>query len=205
MRDYLDIESAPYGEDCVQVNPNIDYMPAMMAETKRFKEMLERRFAKLIEKTGIYFKIARNPHDFGTYLSLQVVFDDENEKQTDAACFIESNCPETWDDDTVFDWPIKKILKIYNQFDKEIDVSDGLSIRKQYIPYWIFAHDSIESKSIIENIKYGFIDRADFLEIKNDFFECKFCKGDKFIVDVFQYDAFIKCPNCEYKIILLSS
>ena len=81
MRDYLDIESAPYGEDCVQVNPNIDYMPAMMAETKRFKEMLERRFAKLIEKTGIYFKIARNPHDFGTYLSLQVVFDDENEKQ----------------------------------------------------------------------------------------------------------------------------
>jgi len=111
MRDYLDIESAPWGVDCVQVCPYTNYMPAMKAETIKFKEMLEKRFAKLIEKTGIYFKIARNPHDFGTYLSLQIVFDDENEKQSDAAYFIESNCPETWDDDTAFDWPVKKILK----------------------------------------------------------------------------------------------
>ncbi len=111
MRDFLDIESAPYEENCVQVNSNTNYMPAMRAEAIKFKEMLERRFAKLIESTGIYLRIARNPHDFGSYLSLQVVYDDENEKQSDAAYFIEANCPETWDDDTVFDWPIKKVLR----------------------------------------------------------------------------------------------
>lgn len=104
MRDYLDIgETTPWGENCVQVDPNKDYMPAMRAEANRFKDMLNKRFAKLIEATGIYFRIARNPHDFGSYLSLQVVYDDDNEKQTDAAYFIESNCPETWDDDKVFD------------------------------------------------------------------------------------------------------
>jgi len=111
MRDFLDIESASWGEDCVQVNPSFSYMPAMKAEAIKFKEMLEKRFAKLIEKTGIYFKIARNHHDFGTYLSIRVYFHDENKKQSDAAYFVENNCPETWDDDTVFDWPIKKILK----------------------------------------------------------------------------------------------
>ena len=111
MKDYLDIESAPWGVGCVQVNPSYDYMPAMKEEATKFKEMLDKRFAKLIDKTDIYFVIVKNPHDFGTYLSIRVYFHDENKKQSDAAYFVESNCPETWEDDTVFDWPVKKILE----------------------------------------------------------------------------------------------
>jgi len=112
MRDYLDIgETTPWGENCVQVDPNKDYMPAMRAEANRFKDMLNKRFAKLIEATGIYFRIASNPHDFGSYLSLRICFDDNDEKQINAAYFIEENMPATWDDDYVFDWPVKKALR----------------------------------------------------------------------------------------------
>lgn len=111
MRDYLDIETSPYEENGVQVSSSCDYMPAMRAEANRFKAMLENRFAKLIESTGIYFRIASNPHDFGSYLSLRICFDDNDEKQINAAYFIEENMPATWDDDYVFDWPTKKILR----------------------------------------------------------------------------------------------
>lgn len=111
MRDFLDIESAPYEENCVQVNPKTNYMPAMRAEAIKFKEMLEKRFAKLIEQTGVYLRIASNSHDFGSYLSIKICFDDSNEKQIDAAYFIESNMPATWDDDYVFDWPAKKKIR----------------------------------------------------------------------------------------------
>ena len=111
MRDYLDSETSPYEENGVQVSSSCDYMPAMREEANRFRAMLEKRFAKLIESTGIYLRIASNPHDFGSYLSIKICFDDENEKQCDAAYFIESNMPATWDDNYVFDWPVKKILR----------------------------------------------------------------------------------------------
>lgn len=98
-------------------------------------------------------------------------------------------------------------MKILDQFDEEIDVSNGLKTNNgQYIPPWIFNTDSLECKSIVNDIRYGYTTREDFItKIDNDHYECNFCRADTFIVTTEGYDAFIKCPNCGYKIIFLSA
>jgi hypothetical protein len=110
-RDSIVIGSAPYEEDCVQVNRAGDYHEAMLTECKRFKEMLEKVFPEPPE--GAHFKITTNPHDFGTYYEVSVSFIDVEDEVDDNpssdelgveyALFIESHTPATWDDTAVFD------------------------------------------------------------------------------------------------------
>lgn len=94
-------------------------------------------------------------------------------------------------------------MKILDQFDEEIDVSNGYSKNNEYIPAWIFK--LAEASIIAESIKYGYIDRDDFIKKKDGYFECKLCKGNSFVVNTIGYDAIIICPICGYKIILLSA
>jgi hypothetical protein len=97
MRDFLDLAPVPIDEPCAQVGPG-DYMPRMRSECKAFVSQLERAFPEAVA-AGVYFRIRSNPHDFGSYLEVQAVFDDEDEAQTEWAYTIENEIPEAWDDE----------------------------------------------------------------------------------------------------------
>ena len=49
MRDFMTLGPVPYEEDCVQVNSNEDYLPAMNKEVRRFVEFLNNRFLNIPE------------------------------------------------------------------------------------------------------------------------------------------------------------
>jgi len=107
--EYLEFETSPTNETCVQVSKDTDYMPAMRQEAKRMLELLEVRFP---EAPG-YFTANKCYHDFGTYLEIRYHFDDDD-KSWEYANFIESNWPLTWSDNTPVkpsDVPKKGILQ----------------------------------------------------------------------------------------------
>jgi hypothetical protein len=74
-----------------------DYMPRMRAECRAFVGQLERTFPQALE-AGCSFRVKSNPHEFGSYLEVQVRFDDDDEHQTHWAFMIENDLPEHWDD-----------------------------------------------------------------------------------------------------------
>lgn len=99
MLDYLSLETTPIEEDCVQVNRDGDYLPAMRKEAERYAEMLRNRFPQVSH----LFKIKRFSHDFGDYLDVCILFDDNNPEQSDLAYWVESNLPLRWDDEAILE------------------------------------------------------------------------------------------------------
>jgi hypothetical protein len=95
MRARLYIGSSPYGEDCAQVGSD-DYYTRARRECRAFIAQLIRMHGE--PPTGCRLTVGSNPHDFGTYYSVDAVFDDAN----DAACAYAYRCegegPELWDD-----------------------------------------------------------------------------------------------------------
>jgi hypothetical protein len=95
MIETLELGSVPSNEECIQVNPKTDYLPAMRAECKRYKELLEKLFP-VPKDVRAWFVIKSNPHDFGTYLEVAVKYDEND----DAACVyaynVEDNLPANW-------------------------------------------------------------------------------------------------------------
>lgn len=89
----LALGPVPTSEPCVQVS-SADYLPAMREECRRYKAMLEQRFPN--RTPDCRFRITSNPHDFGTYLEVEVIGPEE------AVEFIDANLPETWDDQEIF-------------------------------------------------------------------------------------------------------
>jgi len=96
MQDYLDLAPVPIDEPCAQVGPT-DYLPRMRSECKAFAAQLERTFPDAVA-AGVRFRVKSNPHDMGSYLEVQVVFNDEDEAQTEWAYTIENEIPEAWGD-----------------------------------------------------------------------------------------------------------
>lgn len=92
--DFIEFDTTPGDEPCVGVSRTEDYMPAMRAEAKRMKELLEKRFPDVNGR----FSIASMPHDFGDYLEIRFHYteDDEGIKEMQ---HVESNYPQTWADD----------------------------------------------------------------------------------------------------------
>jgi len=97
---YIEFDSTPYEEDCVQVRTGENYMPAMRAQANRMIEMLEARFP---DAPG-YFSIKSCPHDFGSYLEIRYCF--EGDDGWGWANFIEDNWPSTWGDTQVLNLTI---------------------------------------------------------------------------------------------------
>ena len=74
-RDTLSIGSTPYGEDCAQVgSTEYDYATRARAECKAFMQQIAKHYP---EPDNGYLKIKANPHDFGTYHELVIVYDDQ--------------------------------------------------------------------------------------------------------------------------------
>lgn len=98
MKDYLNIGSSPYGEDCVQVGSD-NYDIQSRIECRAFKHQLERMFGP--GPDGAYIAIKSFFHDFGSYKEVVVVFDDEDQESIDWAFKIESEGPERWDSEAL--------------------------------------------------------------------------------------------------------
>jgi len=95
MKDFYEFETTPLDEKGVQVSSSTDYMPAMRAEAKRMLEVCKKLWPSL--EWGI--KI--NPHEFGSYLSIIVKFNDEVESLPAHWGYInkiENEWPSTWDE-----------------------------------------------------------------------------------------------------------
>jgi hypothetical protein len=93
MRDYYDLDSAPVEESCLQVGQP-EYYSLVKQEITALKHQFIRVFGE--PPQGSYFKTASNPHDAGTYHSLQYIFDDENGAHQRYLEKIESHM-EQWD------------------------------------------------------------------------------------------------------------
>jgi len=91
----IQIGCCPYAEEAVQVDPKVDYIPAMKAELKRFKELLETMFP-VPDDVNAHYKIEWQTHEFGRYGEVSVSYKEDDEAALDFALMVESNCPEYW-------------------------------------------------------------------------------------------------------------
>lgn len=91
---YQEFDCSPIEEDCVQVQRDVDYMPAMRAEAERMIVMLNSKFKD--KPVNSSFKIKSRNHDFGDYL--EIVFSYLSQ-DVDYLSHVEDNYPVTWQDD----------------------------------------------------------------------------------------------------------
>ena len=94
MRDSLNLSPTPVGEDCAQLG-DANYSIRARQECRAFIQQLKREFGE--PPAGATFKITQNPHDFGTYLDVDIQFNDEDDAASEYAYKVEANLPEFWD------------------------------------------------------------------------------------------------------------
>jgi len=95
--DYETFGCTPVDEDCQQVGmPSYDPQKAR-AECKAFIHQLRRQFGN--EPFGAMLKIKSSLHDFGQYLEVSCMFEENEEEAVNYAYKIEANLPENWDDE----------------------------------------------------------------------------------------------------------
>lgn len=101
MWDYIELDTVPVEEPCVQVGEK-NYMERMLEECKQFIELLRKKFGP--EPEGARLSIKSFPHDFGSYLEVVCYFDTDNPESMAYAFCIGENLPLKWDDDSPVDW-----------------------------------------------------------------------------------------------------
>lgn len=95
MRDYLEFDCTPIEEECSQTGCTENYLKMQAIEFEVLRRQLLREFG---ECGNVVIKRKANPHDFGTYYSLCIYYDDDNETETEFVFNIEEKFPEKWDD-----------------------------------------------------------------------------------------------------------
>jgi hypothetical protein len=95
MREYMEIGSSPYGEDCAQVGSN-DYRNRAESEMDAYIRLLEREFPEALSN-NINFKKKWFDHDFGAYGEVCMFWNPENKKANAYVYYMESRLPEEWD------------------------------------------------------------------------------------------------------------
>ena len=108
MRDYIEIETTPCNEDCVQVKSGGEYLDAMRKEAVRYKNMLESKFPVLGGADAPTLGLKNCLYDFGSYIQLKLSFE-VGGIQEQIAYWIENNLPETWDDNLVLKCDIEAL------------------------------------------------------------------------------------------------
>ena len=93
--DYLDLGSAPSDEDCAQLGVDAEYH----VRARRECRALIHQFMRICGEPppGAYFRIHENPHDFGTYLSIAIHFDPQDEDAIAYAYRCDEESPDQWD------------------------------------------------------------------------------------------------------------
>ncbi len=90
-------DTSPYAEDCVYLGED-NYLPRAKEEANRFLSQIRKHYGQ--EPGNSYLKIQQNPHDFGTYLSIEFYYDAEDEREVEYGFDIEGDVKgvlETWD------------------------------------------------------------------------------------------------------------
>lgn len=100
MTETIELGSSPAAEPCAQTtDPN--YSEKARAECNLYRAQLQRHYAAAHDgqplPEGCRLVIKANSHDFGCYYEVAVKFDGTSRAAIDAAFWLESNCPETWD------------------------------------------------------------------------------------------------------------
>lgn len=100
MRQIIELGSAPYAEDCVQVRSDRPYMIEMRRECELYRDQLRRLLDEHdpLLSGFIAMPIKRYEHDFGPYLEVCISYDDADPRVCDLAFWLENNLPEFWDE-----------------------------------------------------------------------------------------------------------
>lgn len=93
--DHLDLGSAPSDEDCAQIGVDENYAVRARRECRALVNQLKRICGD--PPTGTRFRIMANPHDFGTYYSVVIDFDPNNEDAIAYAYRCDGESPDQWD------------------------------------------------------------------------------------------------------------
>jgi hypothetical protein len=91
------LETTPESEKCAQVGEPNYYTDARL-EIQAFVDQTER---ELGPRPGGHFKTRSNPHDFGSYLTVEYVYNPDSEAQAEYAMKVESYMPENWDKEAI--------------------------------------------------------------------------------------------------------
>lgn len=94
MRDCLEIGSTPHDEECTPLGAP-DYERRGRFECRVLGRQIIRMFGE--PPAGANLTVKANPHDFGTYYELAVMYDADNEEAARWAYNVESNSPDKWD------------------------------------------------------------------------------------------------------------
>lgn len=77
--EFIELGPTPCNEECIPVNSDWNYRPAMIFECDTYVKQLQRVFSDL--KDNNHFIMKRFPHDFGDYYEVVITFaDDESGK-----------------------------------------------------------------------------------------------------------------------------
>jgi hypothetical protein len=91
----FEIGPVPAEEECESLGPG--YRPEKArVECRIFMRQLARQFGDPPPVAG--FAITHNPHDFGTYLEVEVRFDTNDRAAVEYAFQVEDESPAEWDD-----------------------------------------------------------------------------------------------------------
>lgn len=93
--DHLDLGSAPSDEDCAQIGVDENYGARAKRECRALVNQLKRLCGD--PPAGARFRIMSNPHDFGTYYSVVIDFDPNNEDAIEYAYRCDEESPSEWD------------------------------------------------------------------------------------------------------------
>jgi hypothetical protein len=98
MKEFYDFDTTPYEVSCQQIGPNYDPIKAK-EEAKETIKLLCRKFGT--PPFGSVLKVASNPHDFGDYLSIRYVFNNQDGEHLEYMASLDNNWPKDWDDVSV--------------------------------------------------------------------------------------------------------
>lgn len=105
----MSLGSSPYGVNCLQtVHPEYDTLAPK--ECQVYADQLKRHYKT---KTGkdlpCELVVKSLPHDFCNYYEVHAEFDDNNEEQVEAAYWLESHLPESWDKVAIQERPLPRL------------------------------------------------------------------------------------------------
>jgi hypothetical protein len=95
MMDFVNIGSAPYGEDCVQVGEE-DYVRKSRIECRAFIKAIRKKLGPEVGTAKLCMKTF--PHDFGNYVEVCCRYNGYDKEGEDYAFLCESSSPQTWEE-----------------------------------------------------------------------------------------------------------
>lgn len=94
MRNYDDFDTVPTNEPCESLGEGYDETKARN-EARRLIMLLQTKFG--IPPEGSWFALKRNPHDFGSYITVRYCYDDDDPNHAVYFDALDNNFPDTWE------------------------------------------------------------------------------------------------------------